>query len=184
MVVAIDASSMNRSPIWLANGNEAEWLSSFSRRRSCITCKRRKVKCNRSDPCSNCLKATTPCIYPTRNAKRTKAGTLGSRNPTLVAAPEKSATGNNIAERTLWEDELGIASASAGQSPMDNIPQTAGRKRNHASIETCDAEAVEARMLITDAGSRYMGSKFWASQSGEEVQALLSRLCDQELTLT
>ncbi|KAH8813099.1 fungal-specific transcription factor domain-containing protein [Xylogone sp. PMI_703] len=32
--------------------------------RSCVTCRRRKVKCDKQVPCSNCAKAQTTCIFP------------------------------------------------------------------------------------------------------------------------
>jgi hypothetical protein len=32
--------------------------------RTCVTCKRRKVKCDRISPCSNCVKAQIQCKYP------------------------------------------------------------------------------------------------------------------------
>jgi hypothetical protein len=32
--------------------------------RSCVTCKRRKVKCDRKSPCANCVKAQIQCKYP------------------------------------------------------------------------------------------------------------------------
>jgi hypothetical protein len=32
--------------------------------RSCVTCRRRKVKCDKQVPCSNCVKAQTQCIFP------------------------------------------------------------------------------------------------------------------------
>lgn len=43
--------------------------------RTCVTCKRRKVKCDRKTPCANCIKAQIQCIYPPpgrapRQAKR------------------------------------------------------------------------------------------------------------------
>lgn len=44
---------------------------------SCATCKQRKVKCNRSYPCSNCLKAGTTCKFvppaPSQRRKRKAA---------------------------------------------------------------------------------------------------------------
>ena len=30
---------------------------------ACSLCARRKVKCNKADPCANCLKAQTQCLY-------------------------------------------------------------------------------------------------------------------------
>ncbi|KUJ24615.1 uncharacterized protein LY89DRAFT_605365 [Mollisia scopiformis] len=32
--------------------------------RSCVTCRRRKVKCDKQNPCSNCTKAGSPCVFP------------------------------------------------------------------------------------------------------------------------
>lgn len=44
--------------------------------RSCITCRRRKVKCNKSFPCSNCTKAGSECVFPApgRAPRRPRAG--------------------------------------------------------------------------------------------------------------
>lgn len=44
--------------------------------RSCITCRRRKVKCNKSHPCSNCTKAGSECIFPApgRAPRRPRVG--------------------------------------------------------------------------------------------------------------
>ena len=43
-------------------------------RYACALCARRKVKCDKGDPCSNCLKARTQCVYepppPPRPRKR------------------------------------------------------------------------------------------------------------------
>lgn len=32
--------------------------------RSCITCRRRKVKCDKQDPCSHCIRGRIECVYP------------------------------------------------------------------------------------------------------------------------
>lgn len=32
--------------------------------RSCHTCRRRKVKCDKNYPCSNCTRASTECVFP------------------------------------------------------------------------------------------------------------------------
>ncbi|RFU32729.1 hypothetical protein B7463_g3594, partial [Scytalidium lignicola] len=44
--------------------------------RSCITCRRRKVKCDKQVPCSNCAKAQTTCIFPApgRAPRRPRVG--------------------------------------------------------------------------------------------------------------
>lgn len=50
--------------------------------RSCNTCRRRKVKCDKTFPCSNCSKAHTECVFPgpgraPRRMKEKKPGANG-----------------------------------------------------------------------------------------------------------
>ncbi|CAG8949108.1 hypothetical protein HYFRA_00002237, partial [Hymenoscyphus fraxineus] len=44
--------------------------------RSCVTCRRRKVKCDKKEPCSNCARAGSECVFPApgRAPRRPKAG--------------------------------------------------------------------------------------------------------------
>lgn len=35
------------------------------RKHPCLLCQQRKVKCDRSDPCANCVKARVECVSPT-----------------------------------------------------------------------------------------------------------------------
>ncbi|KAG9237384.1 fungal-specific transcription factor domain-containing protein [Amylocarpus encephaloides] len=48
--------------------------------RSCLTCRRRKVKCDKNEPCSNCTKAGAECVFPApgRAPRRPRAGGKGS----------------------------------------------------------------------------------------------------------
>ncbi|KAH8679721.1 fungal-specific transcription factor domain-containing protein [Tricladium varicosporioides] len=48
--------------------------------RSCVTCRRRKVKCDKQEPCSNCVKAGSQCIFPApgRAPRRPRVGGTGS----------------------------------------------------------------------------------------------------------
>ncbi|KAK4166325.1 fungal-specific transcription factor domain-containing protein [Cladorrhinum sp. PSN259] len=39
-------------------------VSSALNPRSCVTCRRRKVRCDKHMPCSNCRRAQIPCIFP------------------------------------------------------------------------------------------------------------------------
>jgi hypothetical protein len=45
--------------------------------RSCVTCRRRKVKCDKQAPCSNCSKAGSQCVFPApgRAPRRPRTGT-------------------------------------------------------------------------------------------------------------
>ncbi|KAF7553755.1 hypothetical protein G7Z17_g3417 [Cylindrodendrum hubeiense] len=47
-------------PISAAGGSGAPALNP----RSCVTCRRRKVRCDKQMPCSNCRRAQIPCVFP------------------------------------------------------------------------------------------------------------------------
>ncbi|KAL6404562.1 C6 transcription factor [Ilyonectria robusta] len=44
------------------------------KRRSCLMCSKRKVKCDKQKPCHNCAKAGSKCIFPTMAANRNQVG--------------------------------------------------------------------------------------------------------------
>jgi hypothetical protein len=46
---------------------------------SCVECKRKKIKCNRNEPCSNCLNSNTYCFYIKKNKNSIE---LGQQNTT------------------------------------------------------------------------------------------------------
>ncbi|KAH7155663.1 fungal-specific transcription factor domain-containing protein [Dactylonectria estremocensis] len=47
-------------PILAAGGSGTPVLNP----RSCVTCRRRKVRCDKQMPCSNCRRAQIPCVFP------------------------------------------------------------------------------------------------------------------------
>lgn len=57
--------------------------SATAKQPSCILCRKRKVKCDRKYPCSNCIKANAECIFresiPARHHKRRAEYALLSR---------------------------------------------------------------------------------------------------------
>jgi hypothetical protein len=48
--------------------------------RSCVTCRKRKVKCDKKEPCSNCTRAGCECIFPApgRAPRRPRVGGKGT----------------------------------------------------------------------------------------------------------
>lgn len=69
----------------------ASFHNSGSFPRSCYNCHRKKIRCNKEDPCSACVRAGKPCGYPplgprTRRTKKTIMADMVSR----IASLEKS----------------------------------------------------------------------------------------------
>lgn len=133
-------------------------------RRSCTNCYRRKVKCDRSDPCSNCVGWNLTCQFPdpTRTIRRPRkpaardAATLLKRLKTLESVVQQ------------W-------SGSPETTEDDQAKDDAERKlqARTPSIETepgedCQSPDCEFGRLMIDQGrNRYVWSSFWAHLTDE-----------------
>ncbi|KAF7716974.1 Fungal Zn(2)-Cys(6) binuclear cluster domain-containing protein [Penicillium ucsense] len=119
--------------------------STQSKPYSCVTCHRRKVKCDRQEPCSNCAKACADCIYqappPPRRRKR--------EHDADVDAPVERGR-------------------SLRQIPKDT-PLADGRERetvtptNDATSSAEKSQAETGQMIAKEGGSVYLDTTLWTS---------------------
>ncbi|KAL5339324.1 fungal-specific transcription factor domain-containing protein [Aspergillus crustosus] len=148
--------------------------------RSCITCRRRKVRCNKKSPCSNCTKAGIECIFPSpsrapRRVKRAPAENteLLSRLRQLESIVEAAITNptNPNAQNT----------SSPPQQRNDRATDESPAQPQEAAPTGCplmsgknEAPALEhefGRLVIEDNRSRYVSNRFWASL-GDQIEEL------------
>jgi len=84
------ASASNSPPINAANANANDGLPATAllkptvdaqgralNPRSCVTCRKRKVKCDKTHPCTNCNRARIECIYPAPGRAPRKVRKIG-----------------------------------------------------------------------------------------------------------
>lgn len=69
-------------------------------KRSCVRCNRRKVRCDRKQPCAQCFQANTECIHPgnkraPRKLNRPPIAALRTRLQQLEEEVERLQTGDN-----------------------------------------------------------------------------------------
>ncbi|RMJ10172.1 hypothetical protein CDV36_010224 [Fusarium kuroshium] len=106
---------------------------------SCEQCRRRKIRCDRSLPCVNCIKAKiSPCTYapthiPASRARRTAAGQAGGGDVPARSAPVTSAQGHSP-----------TTNARPGRSPSSVQSSTMG---SASGASTVDALAARVREL-------------------------------------
>lgn len=140
--------------------------------RSCVTCRKRKVRCDKKHPCSNCTKAGIECLFPGPGRAPRK-----SRKPpdTELLARLRRLEG---VVQTLGAhvDEDGNA-----QSPVTTGDGSGLSARAELSEEQrnsyCDADPKKlkkksldkefGRLVIDEGRSRYVSNQFWASLSDE-----------------
>lgn len=145
--------------------------------RSCVTCRRRKVKCDKKQPCSNCARAKIECIFPgpgraPRKSRKPADGELMERLRRL----EGVVRGLNaqVEEHELADAEREKRSASAcplGDAGNEQGGCPSGRDLVGASVAADNSvEGLETRFgrLVVDEGrSRYINNSFWASLNNE-----------------
>ena len=87
--------------------------------RSCVTCRRRKVKCDKQVPCTNCKKAQSQCVFPAPGR-----------------APRRPRQGKVVTER---EAELlkrlrrleGVVEELSGQVEIEAVKHSPGSDHSH-----------------------------------------------------
>ncbi|KAE8145466.1 fungal-specific transcription factor domain-containing protein [Aspergillus avenaceus] len=148
--------------------------------RSCITCRRRKVRCNKKCPCINCVKAGIECVFPPpgrapRKSKRPHDTELLSRLKRLEGVIEH-----------LSEKNAALSEPSPPQPRNEPAPKSSssecpmGAAAQAIEGEGCpfdpqrkprSLEHEFGRLVIDEGRSRYVSNRFWASL-GDEIEEL------------
>ncbi|MCJ1476379.1 hypothetical protein MMC13_005045 [Lambiella insularis] len=190
-----DAFASSKSPTSPSN---AQTPASGINPRSCTTCRKRKVRCDKKHPCSNCHKAGIECIFPRpgrapRRSKKPPDSELLARLRRLegvVQSLGKGADGEDLSPD--HEDSTGNRSMEKSPSteefrPNDTMPPALGRppscsNRMKISDASTDFEMDLGKLYITAGKSRYISNNFWANLTSEiaEMQHLIDESSEEE----
>ncbi|KAL6704678.1 hypothetical protein ACN47E_007960 [Coniothyrium glycines] len=158
--------------------------------RSCVTCRRRKVKCNKNVPCSHCVRAKVECIFPgpgraPRKSRKLPDAELLERLRRLegvVSSLNAQVEGHeHDAEHRERERERGQEQhrerarqrqSSAGE---DRRPYGHTEAQVAADSSVHGLESRFGRLVIEKGRSRYINNSFWASLNNEveDLKAIL-----------
>ena len=175
--------------------------------RSCITCRRRKVKCDKKQPCANCVKAHIDCIFPSpgrapRKPRKPQDSELIERLKRLEGvvrslgsqsgfqqdgqSPEKSsdaASPVEVKDEEKKDSEL-THDEKIKKACMEIRELKKARWEKEGKGENTSSTGLESRFgrLVVDEGrSRYINPSFWANLSTEVIR-FLDPLCYISLT--
>jgi hypothetical protein len=151
--------------------------------RSCVTCRRRKVKCDKKPVCTNCIKAHIECIYPSpgrapRKPRKPQDSELIDRLKKLEGVVQM------LGSQVQPEDESSPAKDGEKQSEGAEtheekihkaIKELKDLKRQKREAEgdkkpppgTTGLENRFGRLVVEEGRSRYINPSFWASLSNE-----------------
>ncbi|KAL1864822.1 hypothetical protein VTK73DRAFT_5634 [Phialemonium thermophilum] len=144
--------------------------------RSCLLCHRRKVRCDKRSPCSNCVRANILCCYPSADEP--------------IRRPRKT-TISDVAERLGRLERTLVAITAADSSPERASDRLIGRGRSDSpgvdgdDQSREDATSAAAELLVrTGASSRYVNELILSRilEEEDEIQSDLGAGADESDT--
>lgn len=147
--------------------------------RSCVTCRRRKVRCDKKVPCSNCVRAKIECIFPgpgraPRKSRKPPDAELLDRLRRLEGVVSSLNAQVEEHEQEAAEREK----ERQGSTGDDNCPFAAlATQKDNGNASTSPSVAVDnsveglenrfGRLVVEKGRSRYINNSFWASLNNE-----------------
>ena len=134
--------------------------------RSCHNCNRKKVKCDKQEPCGACVRTRVKCSFPpsgarVRRSKRTIIAEMSSRISSLEAALARTTAEPTVAHPDSVTTEY-VATDATRAAQSANIPQPDGidgKCRSNVVIQTGSSKQYFDEVLL----SRVLGEVSFTS---------------------
>lgn len=132
---------------------------------SCTSCRARKLKCDKQDPCHHCVRSKVECVFPARRRiqrpRKSKNSELLQRLDRLESIVGKV----GLANLEALEAQVEAAGAQVAEPELQQPVEADSRPQgDHAAYVVVQG----ARPLPQDnTASRYMSGEFWSSLCNE-----------------
>ncbi|KAF5680882.1 hypothetical protein FHETE_270 [Fusarium heterosporum] len=106
--------------------------------RSCVTCRRRKVRCDKQMPCSNCRRAQIPCVFPAPGRAPRQPRRKDPNAPTKNSSQREIELMKRLRKLEGIVEELSgqIEVESGGKGPSSASSPEAAHAAQNTSFET------------------------------------------------
>lgn len=153
--------------------------------RTCTACRQRKVKCNRQQPCSHCIRSGCDCIYPIgrgrapKRPRRFVEGQLVDKLARLETIIQRLASenGSNSKEPQGNADPEAegsavrpsqVAAGATGAAPeTDSLQHALPGDNGDPTTSLSSLEGHLGRLVIDDKKSFYVSNPLWATMTNE-----------------
>ena len=155
--------------------------------RSCVICRKRKVRCDKLSPCTNCKRANIACIVPSddrppRWARRLDRFTNSAASPGTTSQDATAAAGPGaglvmdrlknleglVKELTSQLEQANAANASAAASSSGNSPKDVAQAASLSGATASNLHQNFGRLVVKDSNrNSYVSSGFWSRVSDE-----------------
>ena len=134
---------------------------------SCTNCRRRKIKCDKNEPCDPCLDNGLDCVFPARRARaaQKKSASLEARDTELLRRLknlEEIIARNGMDLGPAQLDKAGLQNP-ASDAPLPKNKSPSDRAQYDIAIDKQYAAFVKQQ----GSRSRHVSGDFWSSLSNE-----------------
>ncbi|KAK5053761.1 hypothetical protein LTR84_001722 [Exophiala bonariae] len=140
--------------------------------RSCIACRRRKIKCDRNQPCAYCVRIRVQCIYPVEEPKKQPDDndvlSRLKRIESSLARLEATHSSNNKSLRvnqatTRSHDDTALL--QEGARSHENVSHTyqegtSDQELQHEKVQTTPGGS--GKLVVEEGDTRFVNGSFWA----------------------
>lgn len=152
---------------------------------SCVSCRQRKVKCDKARPCSACQRSNVECVFPPRvRLPRGRQGGSRARNAEITRRLNRleglveRLGGEAVLTANVQSNEAAAKDSTALKASVEeDVGNGVSGVQSKESSESRDYEPI-----VQPDGSRYLSGDFWNTLSGE-VSHEPYRLAFTELTM-
>lgn len=146
--------------------------------RSCVTCRKRKVRCDKRHPCINCNKAGIECVFPgpgraPRRSRKPPDTELLARLRRLEGVVKHM--GRDPEEDIKSADNASGADDLANKDPGNDHSQFFDHLKQRDNQGADNLVKDFGRLVVEEGRSRYVANRFWTALS-EEVRKLFYNL--------
>ncbi|KAH7144293.1 fungal-specific transcription factor domain-containing protein [Dactylonectria estremocensis] len=140
---------------------------------SCVICRRRKVRCDRRDPCSNCVRAGIDCHYPVTGRVPRR-----SRDPSALKSPaqKQSELLSRLRRLEAVVTELS-AQVEEPHNGQDSLTSSTSNALSASLPPGSEFDEEFGQLVVGKGGGLHVGNRFW-SVFCDEVDNILQAVHD------
>ena len=142
---------------------------------SCVTCKKRKVRCDKSYPCTNCARRHIECVYLTAGPRRARGPGKQRAGERIEQMTSRVAQLEHVLGKLQSRDHV-EGSRHGGTRTEGSEPPPLNDSGKADSVQTTEGENgnnlghSKARLSVKEGKSHYIRNNFWATIN-EEVSS-------------
>lgn len=147
---------------------DASQMTATQKPRSCVTCRARKVRCDKKTPCSHCARARIACVLPPLD-KRPRWANKIEKSAAYVNASAEAGGGVNqmLARLNTLEDLLRRYESQAAPVTPNPSSQLHSESASLSRREPSQVQRLGRLVAGDESQSRYVGTSFWAKINDE-----------------